>query len=392
MPPSSFLVLAPFVLILSYIVTAGLTELARAGSEILAVLVWSKHIGYTHATSPLHRIAHPSDPSLILRLMPWTVDLISAGLAILLWGMSSATTANLLSRLGARPPRSDAPGGAAARTLTALSSVAGLASPKLYIVHSSFPTVFSGATDLRHAMVAITTGALELLDDREIEALLAHELSHIAHRDSRLEAMLASLTAITEYPSSMFRRAPSDLYNKGSWTRNLALFEVLLSPLSLYLFFVSPALNGIIRSMVLRNRELNADMEAALLTGDPEALATALAKIGGVVTVLGASTVFNLPAHISLSLRIQRLMELYATSGFQGVGQAIAEGKRYARERPGLGLDQPGLELSLSGTLPQSAGRVYQLLSHQAVPLFDRPDPGAMVRRRIEPWRFARSL
>jgi Zn-dependent protease with chaperone function len=380
-----FVVLAPFVLVLSYIIAAGLTELARAGSQILASFVWIGHRGNVTRDVLFHNGSRTSDWSLILRLMPWTVSLLSAGTAILLWGMSSAATANLLARIGAQPARSVGPGGKAARTLAALSSSAGLATPKLYIVQCSFPTVFSDATSLRHALVAVTTGALDLLEDREMEALLAHELSHIANHDGRLEAILASLAEITEFPSRILQRKSSELYGKVSWTRNLALVEVLLSPLSLYIFFISPFLNGLIRAMVLRSREFNADTEAALLTADPEGLGNALAKIGGVVTVLGVSTVSSLPAHSSLSQRIERIMELWGTCRFNGLEQAIAKGKQYARERPGMGQDQPWLLGPLSQLANLTPGRVYQFVSSEATPLFDRPGPGALVRRRIEP-------
>jgi Zn-dependent protease with chaperone function len=384
-----FIVLAPFVLILSYIVTAAVTEMARAGSQILASLVWREHREKAHGGSVYSPVNYTSDHSLVATLMPWTVEFLSAGVVILLWGLSPATTANLLARMGARPAKSEGAGGRAARSLATLSAGAGLDPPKLYIVQTSFPAVFSDATDVRHTLVAVTSGALQLLDDREVEALLAHELSHIAYRDCRLETMLASLATLTEYPARMFQPKSPDFYGKTCFTRNLALLEVVLSPLSLYIFFVSPLINGLIRAMVMRSRDFHADAEAALLTGDPEVLANALAKIGGVVKVVGASTVSSLPAHCSLSQRVERLIEKNGTFEFNGLEQAIAKGKQYAREHPGMGQDKPGLAGSPSplASLTECGvtGRVCQLVSREATPLMDGPDRGAMVRRRLEP-------
>src|SRR5580704_7693411 len=145
-----FIVLAPFVFVLGYIISAGLTELAKAGSEIIAGVVWSQHRMIGHRGTPIPSPSQAPDRVLILKLMPWTVDFLAAGMAIVLWGMSSTANANLLARLGARPARSGGLGGNTPGSLLALSLSGGIAPPKLYVVHSSFPTVFSDSLDVRH--------------------------------------------------------------------------------------------------------------------------------------------------------------------------------------------------------------------------------------------------
>jgi heat shock protein HtpX len=382
-------VLAPFVLVLSFIITAAMTETAKAGAQVMAGVASIQHRGHGGKGFASQKTSLVPDGKLIMKLMPWTVQFLSAGIAILLWGMSSATAGNLLARSGARPAKPGRPGGNAVQALAALSARAGVPPPKLYVIHCSFPTVFSDASDSRHTMVAITTGTLELLGDRELEALLAHEVSHIVNRDGRLEAVLASLATLTEYPARMFQRKSPQMDGRVGFTRNLALLEVILSPLSLYVFFVSPLMTALIRSMVLRRLEYYADVQAARLTGDPEALAGALAKIGGVGTVLGSLTFSSLPAHHSLALRIERLMNRYKEFGFHGIDTAIAKGKQFAKERPGLGQEQFVLTGSASQLAGHSqgllTGRVYQVMSRQPVPVYDRPGPGALVRKRIEP-------
>ena len=382
-------VLAPFVLVLSFMITAAGTELARAGSEILAGVARIQQSGRKQKSPAVESGTFASDRKLIVKLMPWTAEFLTAGIAILLWGMSTGKAGSLLARMGARPAREGGPGGQAALDLATLALKLGLPPPKLYIIQCRFPTVFSEDADGKHAMVAVTTGALDLLEDREVAALLAHELSHIANRDGRLEAMLASLSKLMEYPGRMFRQKSSQVQDRGSFAQNLALVEVILSPLTLYVFFVSPVLTGLVRGMVLRRREFHADGEAAVFTGDPEGLASALAKIGGVGTVLRASTLPSLPAHHSLAPRIERLIDKHAGLGFEGIDRAIAKGKQYVKDRPGMGLEEAGFSASQSEleNVSQSSvtGRVYQLVAREAVPLFDKPGPGAFIRRRIEP-------
>ena len=87
---------APFVLILSYIVTAAAAEPATAGSQILAFFA-PGHSVHPHGGEGFYNGSYFPDRTLILRLMPWTVEFLSAGMAILLWGLSSATTGPIVN-------------------------------------------------------------------------------------------------------------------------------------------------------------------------------------------------------------------------------------------------------------------------------------------------------
>jgi Zn-dependent protease with chaperone function len=393
--------LAPFVLAVSYIIPASVVGIFGSASRYFLSdepseghnqkdrssgdpLDWVEkgplaHLGATVA-------GRTSDRTLIFKLMPAMVILVSTVLALLLWGMSSPTTANLLAQLGARPAGSDGMERDAARSLEKLSLKAGLSPPKLYIIQCSFPTTFSDSKDIRNAVVAVTSGALELLDAQELETLLAHELFHIINRDSQLTDILAPLAVVTEYPFRLFRGKMSpDLYNQRSVRQKLALLELALSPLGLYVFFIAPILNHFISAVVLRDREFKADANAASLTANPPGLASALAKIGGVDTVLEKTTVSNLPAHTSLTIRIEHLMSLYSTSEFKGVEAAIARGKRYAQDRPGMGEDKPGLVPSSSLNQGHLMGRVYRLVSHVSEPVFDKVGPGALLMTQVKP-------
>ena len=391
--------LAPFVLALGYLIPAGLVETFGRGSHASATryqedgsrggsLEWLERGPIGSLTTPAGR--RTSDQVLVLKLMPATVVLLSVTLGLLLWGMSGSTTTNLLAQLGARAAGGDPRERDAALTLDELSRNIGLPAPKLYIVQCSFPTTFSTAKDPRNPLIAVSSGALDLLESPELDTLLAHELSHIADRDSRLDSILDSLAVITEYPFAMFRRKKSsDPDNKVSIRKKLAMLEMVLSPLGLYIFFVSPILNRLISAAVVRGREYNADANAAALTGNPAGLANALAKIGGVATVLGTSALASLPLHNLLTPRIARLMKLYGVVGFYGMEESIAKGKQYAGDHPGMAEDKAGL----GGTrehltcINQGSvmGRVYRLISNDPVPVFDKADPAGMVRARVKP-------
>jgi hypothetical protein len=225
--------------------------------------------------------------------------------------------------------------------------------------------------------------------------LLAHEITHLVNRDSRMDSILNSLAVITEYPLKKFSKNAADQYNdnpyrSSGFRRKLAVLEMALSPLGLYLLVVSPLMNRLIRAVVVRSSEFKADANAAILTGNPEALANALAKLGGVIKTLGKSRkISRVPAHTALPQRIEHLMKLHAECGFNGLEPAIAAGKRYVEERPGMGAEIPGLGSSRDhlASLNQGdvMGKVHRVVASEPVTVFDTAEPGSFVRSRLQP-------
>ena len=140
--------------------------------------------------------------------------------------------------------------------------------PRLYLSPSPQPNAFATGRSPRHAAVAVTQGILSVLDERELRAVLAHELSHVANRDILIASIAATIaTAITYVAQLGFFLGGSD--DEDAPNPVAALLLVLLAPIAAM----------IIQLAVSRSREFGADATGAQFSGDPVALASALRKL-----------------------------------------------------------------------------------------------------------------
>jgi heat shock protein HtpX len=167
-----------------------------------------------------------------------------------------------------------------------LAAQANLPKPKIAIVETSIPNAFATGRDANHAVLAITTGLMSSgLSDPEIEAVIAHELTHIINHDmlvmtiATFFSMVASLIVRSFIWSSMFggmggygRRGGGNNDNSGM----IVLIALLASVVTYVVSFI------LIRALS-RYRELAADRGSALITGAPEHLASALMRISGTI-------------------------------------------------------------------------------------------------------------
>jgi heat shock protein HtpX len=149
-----------------------------------------------------------------------------------------------------------------------LSQKVGLPMPKVYLIPNDSPNAFATGRNPNHASVAVTQGILGLLNDEELEGVLAHELGHVRNRDILISSVAATLAGAITYVArfTMFFGDRDDRRGGGGIGALLTLF---LAPLAAML----------IQLAVSRSREYSADETGAHWTGNPYALASALAKI-----------------------------------------------------------------------------------------------------------------
>jgi heat shock protein HtpX len=149
-----------------------------------------------------------------------------------------------------------------------LTQKAGLPMPKIYVIPTDSPNAFATGRNPRHASVAVTQGILNLLNDDELEGVLAHELGHVNNRDILISSIAATLAGAITYAArvAMFFGGGRDERRGGGIG---ALIMMIVAPLAAML----------IQLAVSRSREYQADETGAHLTGNPYALASALAKL-----------------------------------------------------------------------------------------------------------------
>jgi len=153
-----------------------------------------------------------------------------------------------------------------------LAQRAGLPMPRLYIVDRPEPNAFATGRNPEHAAVAVTSGILELMDDRQLTGVLAHELSHVKNRDTLVGTIAATIGGAISFIAQMAQfqllfGGGGDDDNGGGGVG--ALVAIILAPIAAL----------IIQLAVSRSREYGADGSGAALTGDPEGLAQALERL-----------------------------------------------------------------------------------------------------------------
>jgi heat shock protein HtpX len=139
--------------------------------------------------------------------------------------------------------------------------------PRIYVSEMEQPNAFATGRNPEHAVVAVTRGILRILDRRELRAVLAHELSHVMNRDILVNTIAASIGSAFTYLAYMVLFFGSD---EDSPVGGLGF---------LLLWLVAPLAAGLIQMAVSRSREFQADESGAILSHDPEALASALLKL-----------------------------------------------------------------------------------------------------------------
>ncbi len=207
------------------------------------------------------------------------------------------------------------------RIVENLSITDGLPMPKIYIIDDPAPNAFATGRDPKNAIVGATTGILEIMDDKELEGVMAHELGHVKNYDIRVSMLAFALVAVISIIADiMFRMTwfrGDDDDNGGS---------PLFFALGIIAAILAPLIATMIQLAISRRREYLADATGALTTRYPEGLASALEKIGQYGSVLKRQNPSTAHLFFANPLRGKGLMNLFSTH------PPVAERVRILRE------------------------------------------------------------
>ncbi|MEF9902468.1 zinc metalloprotease HtpX [Streptomyces sp. P9-A2] len=159
-------------------------------------------------------------------------------------------------------------------TVDRVCALADIPKPRVAIADSDLPNAFATGRNERTALVCVTTGLLRRLEPEELEGVLAHELSHVAHRDVAVMTIASFLGVLAGVMTRVAFYTGLGRTSRDSTTAVVALLIPLVSAVVYVISFL-------LTRLLSRYRELSADRSAALLTGRPSALASALTKVTG---------------------------------------------------------------------------------------------------------------
>lgn len=158
------------------------------------------------------------------------------------------------------------------RIVENLAITNGMPMPKVYIMNDPAPNAFATGRDPKHAAVCATTGILEIMDDSELEGVMAHELGHVKNYDIRVSMYAFALVSVVSILADVILHMTffSDRDNRHPFEFVLAIAAIVIAPIAA----------SLIQLAISRRREYLADATGALTTRYPEGLASALEKIG----------------------------------------------------------------------------------------------------------------
>ncbi|MGH3383949.1 MAG: zinc metalloprotease HtpX [Nocardioidaceae bacterium] len=250
------------------------------------------------------------------------VIVIAAGFAIVQWYASDKIALASMRARQVTPEQAPELHGMIDR----LVAMADMPKPRVYIADMEMPNAFATGRSPKHSAVCVTTGILRRIDAEELEGVLAHELSHVAHRDVAVMTIASFLGVV----AGLITRW--GLYFGGGNRNNNQIPFLVIWLVSMLV----TAISFVLTRMLSRYRELCADRSGAYLTGKPSALASALTKISGDMSRIptrdlrsaepmnafffapalkGASINSLLATHPPLEKRIEQLAKISAELG-----------------------------------------------------------------------------
>ena len=231
-----------------------------------------------------------------------------------------------------------------------LAERAGLPMPKVYVIDNPQPNAFATGRNPANAAVAATTGLLNQLSREEIAGVMAHELAHVRHRDTLI------MTITATFAGAIAMLANFAFFFGGNRNNPLGIVGVLLAAIT------APIAAMVVQMAISRTREYSADKGGAEISGDPMALASALAKIAGTARRLPMASAERNPATAHLfivnPLSGERMDNLFST--------------------------HPATENRIAALQRMAGGAVSSGAVETAVPT--GPWSGSRIRARSGPW------
>ncbi|MDU0810909.1 MAG: zinc metalloprotease HtpX [Burkholderia sp.] len=189
-----------------------------------------------------------------------------------------------------------------------LASCAKLPMPRIYLINEDSPNAFATGRNASHASIAATTGILQILSDREMRGVIAHELAHVKHNDILISTITATIAGAISILTNFFViPANQDERQDRSLNPILAIIVMLFSPIA----------GALIQMAISRVREFEADRGGSKISGDPRALASALDKIHRYATSIPFYSAEQYPATAQMMimnpLRSNNFLSLFST-------------------------------------------------------------------------------
>jgi heat shock protein HtpX len=159
------------------------------------------------------------------------------------------------------------------RIVENLAITTGMPTPKIYIIDDPAPNAFATGRDPKHAIVAATSGLIDIMDDNELEAVMAHEMGHVQNYDIRVSmitfGLVSAIGLLTDIILRMFIFGDRDNNDNSPWGMVIGIVVIILAPI----------IAAIIQLAVSRQREYLADATSAMTTRNPDAMVSALEKL-----------------------------------------------------------------------------------------------------------------
>lgn len=192
------------------------------------------------------------------------------------------------------------------RMVENLSITDGLPMPRVFIMNDSAPNAFATGRDPKHSAVAVTTGLLDIMDDNELEGVLAHEMGHVKNYDIRVSMIAFALSAVVSIIADVILRMTWFRSNDRNNNQVVLLIGIAAA-------IIAPLVATLIQLAISRKREFLADATGALTTRYPEGLADALEKISQHGSVLQRQNTATAHLFFANPLKSGALASLFST-------------------------------------------------------------------------------